>query len=142
MTDRKRRRPKVFNVHSHLTTHDSQLCYGFTLLEVLVALAVLSISLVVLLGLRNRDVDLVKEARYLTVATALARMKIVEMGMEGFPAIGEMDGEFGEGDPEFRWHRVISSTPFDYVREVRVSVRWGQNDRESVELVNYVFQEQ
>ena len=114
---------------------------GFTLLEVLIALAVLSISLVVLLGLRNRDVDLVKETRYLTVATSLARIKIVETGLEGFPEIGEREGGFGEGYPEFRWHRVISSTPFDYVREVRVSVMWGQNDREGVRLVNYVFQE-
>ena len=143
MSHQQRRKPKSFIFfNSRLTTHNSQLTTGFTLLEVLVALAVLSIALVVLLGLRNRDVDLVKETRYVTVATALARMKIVETEMEGFPEIGEMAGEFGEGYPEFRWHRVISSTPFDYVRELRVSVEWGQNDREGVELVNYVFQEQ
>src|SRR3989304_364318 len=140
MIDQKRRKPKIFNVNSQLETRNSQ--PGFTLLEVLVALAVLSLALVVLLGLRNRDVGLVTETRYLTAATALARMKMVETGMEGFPEIGEMAGEFGEGYPEFRWHRVISSTPFDYVREVRTSVMWGKNDRESVELVNYVFQEQ
>jgi hypothetical protein len=68
-------------------------------------------------------------------------MKMVETGLEGFPDLGETGGEFGEGYPDFRWHRVVSSTPFDYVREVQVSVAWGQNDRDSVELVNYVFQE-
>ena len=115
---------------------------GFTLLEVLVALAILSIALVVLLGLRNRDVALVDATRHLTVATALARMKVVEVGLEGFPELGESAGEFGEGYPEFHWQRVVSSTPFDYVREVRVSVAWSQNDRERVELVHYVFQEQ
>ncbi len=114
---------------------------GFTLLEVLVALAILSIALVVLLGLRNQDVNLVDATRHLTVATALARMKMVETDLEGFPGLGEADGEFGEGYSDFHWHRVVSSTPFDYVREVRVSVMWGQNDRERVELVNYVFQE-
>lgn len=115
---------------------------GFTLLEVLVALAILSIALVVLLGLRNRDVALVDATRHLTVATALARMKVVEVGLEGFPELGEAAGEFGEGYPEFHWQRVVSSTPFDYVREVRVSVAWSQNDRERVELVHYAFQEQ
>ena len=114
---------------------------GFTLLEVLVAVAILSVALVVLLGLRNQDVNLVDATRQLTVATALARMKMVETGLEGFPDLGETGGEFGEGYPDFRWHRVVSSTPFDYVREVQVSVAWGQNDRDSVELVNYVFQE-
>jgi general secretion pathway protein I len=114
---------------------------GFTLLEVLVAVAILSIALVVLLGLRNQDVNLVDATRHLTVATALARMKVVETGLEGFPELGEAGGEFGEGYPDFHWRRVVSPTPFDYVREVRVSVTWGQNDREGVELVNYVFQE-
>ena len=116
--------------------------FGFTLLEVLVALAILSIALVVLLGLRNRDVDLVNKTRDLTTATALARMKIVETQVESFPDLGETTGEFGDDYSRFHWYRVVSSTPFDYVREVRVSVKWGQTDRETVELVKYVFQEQ
>jgi general secretion pathway protein I len=115
---------------------------GFTLLEVLVALAILSIALVVLLGLRNRDVDIVNTTRELTTATALARMKIVETQVEGFPDLGETTGEFEDDYSQFHWYRAVSSTPFDYVREVRVSVRWGQADREAVELVRYVFQEQ
>jgi general secretion pathway protein I len=114
---------------------------GFTLLEVLVAVAILSIALVVLLGLRNQDVKWVDETRHLTVATALAKMKMVETGLESFPDLGETNGEFGQGFPDFHWHRAVSSTPFDHVREVHVSVTWGQSDRESVELVNYVFQE-
>jgi len=115
---------------------------GFTLLEVLVALAVLSLALVILLGLRNRDVELVNTTRDLTTATALARMKMEETQMEGFPELGEATGEFGEGYPQFHWQRLVSSTPFDYVREVRVSVKWGQANPDGVELVKYVFQEQ
>ncbi len=115
---------------------------GFTLLEILVALAILSISLVVLLGLRNRDVDLVNATRQMTVATALASQKMVEVRMEGFPDLGESAGEFGEKYPGFRWNRVVTPTPFDYVREVRVTVSWGQDEGEGVEVVNYVFQEQ
>jgi general secretion pathway protein I len=114
---------------------------GFTLLEVLVALAILSLSLVVLLNLRNRDVDLVNTTRHLTLATALAKMKMVEVQTEGFPELGELSGEFGEDYPQFRWHQATSTTPFDYVREVRVSVQWGNADPDGVELVNYVFQE-
>ena len=116
--------------------------FGFTLLEVLVALAILSIALVVLLGLRNRDVYLVNTTRDLTAATALAKMKIVETQVESFPDLGETTGEFGDDYSRFHWYRVVSSTPFDYVRDVRVSVKWGQTDRETVELVKYVFQEQ
>lgn len=141
MSDRQRLRQKALNSESTQNTLQSPPASGFTLLEVLVALAILSLALVVLLGLRNRDVNLVITTRHLTVATALARMKMVETGMEGFPELGEMAGEFGQDYPGFRWHRVISSTPFDYVREARVSVMWGQDDRDGVELVNYVFEE-
>jgi general secretion pathway protein I len=124
-----------------ITDHGSRI-HGFTLLEILVALAVLALTLVVLLGLRNRDVDLVNTTREMTTATALARMKMVEAQMVGFLELGETAGEFGEDYPQFHWQRLVSSTPFDYVREVRVSVKWGQADQEGVELVNYVFQEQ
>jgi len=125
---------------SKLAKQDKIFSSGFILLEVLVALAILAIALVVLLGLRNRDVDLVKTTRNLTIATALARMKIVETEIEGFPELGEMAGEFGEDYPGFRWRRTISPTPFDYVREVYVAVSWGQRDHESMDLVNYIFE--
>ena len=115
---------------------------GFTLLEVVIALAILSLALVVLLGLRNRDIELAATAKEVTVATALARMKMVETEMGGFPELGEQEGDFSQDYPEFRWHRVIAPTPFDEVRETRVLIYWGEREQESVEMVKYVFAEQ
>lgn len=105
---------------------------GFTLLEVMVALAILAVSLVVLLGLRNRDVQLQAYARDLTRATLLARQMAAGIDLAGPPELGYQEGDFGEDEPGFAWQRQV--TPFmsefigDRVHEVRVSVLWGPTD--------------
>jgi general secretion pathway protein I len=105
---------------------------GFTLLEVMIALAILAVSLVVLLGLRNRDVQLEAYARDLTRATLLAREMAATVDKDGTPEMGYVEGDFGQDHPGFSWQRQVS--PFmaeligDRVREVRVSVIWGPTD--------------
>lgn len=118
---------------------------GFTLLEIMVALAVISISLVVLLGLRNRDLVLSATARDMTTATLLARQKITETQLIGFPDLGEKKGDFGEEAPDFRWRQEVIQTPFGSVREMLVEVRWGvseDNEAEKdgqVRVTTYLF---
>ncbi len=118
---------------------------GFTLLEIMVALAVISISLVVLLGLRNRDLVLAATARDMTQATLLARQKITEIQLIGFPDLGEKKGDFGEEAPNFRWRQEVVQTPFDSVRELLLEVSWGINeDKEKekdgqVRFTSYLF---
>lgn len=105
---------------------------GFTLLEVMVALAILAVSLVVLLGLRNRDVQLRAYARDLTRATLLAREMAATVDKDGTPELGYVEGDFGIDHPGYSWQRQV--TPFmaeligDRVREVRVSVIWRPTD--------------
>ncbi|MFB3061088.1 MAG: type II secretion system minor pseudopilin GspI [Candidatus Binatia bacterium] len=116
---------------------------GFTLLEVMVALAVLAIALTVLLGLRNRDFELRTHAHNVTVASLLAQEKLAEAEMGAFPSVGEQDGGFGNRYPNFMWQRSILATPFDSVREVRVRVTWERgSQKEGVNFVGYVFQEE
>jgi general secretion pathway protein I len=126
---------------------------GFTLLEVMIALAILAIALPVLLGLRNWDVDLHLRARDLTTATLLAQEKLLEAELAGFLPLGEVSGDFkslppgiqtnaepGDRAPGYRWKRIVSPTPLDLVREVRVQVIWPRGDiEEMVEVSTYVF---
>ncbi len=127
---------------------------GFTLLEVMIALAILAIALPVLLGLRNRDVDLHLRARDLTAATLLAQEKLLEAELAGFLPLGEVSGDFkglplgfetavetGDRASGYRWKRIVSPTPLDLVREVRVQVLWPRGDSEEmIEVSTYVFQ--
>jgi general secretion pathway protein I len=126
---------------------------GFSLLEVLFAVAILAIALPVLLGLRNRDVAILAEAQQITEATFLAQEKLLEAEMSGPLPFGEVSGNFAgpppgyqttEGKdrgPGYRWKRTVTTTPLELVREVRVQVFWPRGSGEdSVEVTAYVFQ--
>ncbi|HET6369555.1 MAG TPA: prepilin-type N-terminal cleavage/methylation domain-containing protein [Nitrospiria bacterium] len=118
---------------------------GFTLLEVMIALAIIAISFVSLLALRNRDLLLSGYSRDIMEATLLARQKMTEVELAGFPDLGELGGDFGEGS-RFRWNeRVIAPellpTLSNVVREVHVTVSWSDG-KERVELVSYLFNNQ
>jgi len=126
---------------------------GFTLLEVLLAIALLAIALPVLLGLRNFDLDLHTRAEELTAATLLAQEKMIETELSGVYPVGEVVGNFGSvplgtqaGVPAadravgYKWKRTISPTPLESIREVRVQVSWPRGSiEESVEVSTYVF---
>jgi len=126
---------------------------GFTLLEVLLAIAVLAIALPVLLGLRNFDMNLHDRARQMTEATLLAQEKLLEAELAGTYPIGETAGEFLTaplGAPltgqalqrpvGYRWKRIVSPTPFELIREVRIQVSWRRGIRqEALEVSTYVI---
>jgi prepilin-type N-terminal cleavage/methylation domain-containing protein len=82
---------------------------GFTLLEVMAAVAILALTLVVLLSVVSNNMRATAHARMLTTATFLARGKIValEDGLieKGFQDLDETDdGAFAdEGFREFTW---------------------------------------
>lgn len=116
---------------------------GFTLLEVMVSIAIIAIAFVVLLGLKNSDITINEYTRNLTAATLLAQTKISEIELMGFPELGEASGDFGEDHSGFRWREIVSPTPFDFAREVRVRVSWKMGNREEdVEFITYIANEQ
>jgi general secretion pathway protein I len=86
---------------------------GFTLLEVMVAFAILSLTLVVLLGIVTNNVRATNHAKQTTSATFLARAKMVEIEDQilynGFSTDTENEqGTFkDDGFPQFRWETSI-----------------------------------
>lgn len=114
---------------------------GFTLLEVMIALAIVGITFVSLLGLRNRDIVLSNYSREIMEATLLARQKMTEIEMTGFPELGEASGGFDE--TKFQWREQVIAPELlpalsNMVREVRVTVSWS-DEKEKVDLVAYLF---
>ncbi len=80
---------------------------GFTLLEVLVAVAITGMALAVLLGSVNKNLTLTSESRNLTIASTLAQKKMTEIESQGVPEEGaEEEGEF-EDFPDFKWRFVV-----------------------------------
>jgi general secretion pathway protein I len=116
---------------------------GFTLLEVLVAVAVLGLALVSLLGLHVRNIDLIDRDQRVTEATLLARGLMTEVETGPFPDLGATDGDFEldypDRYPELRWEREVLTTPVPNVREVRVRVFRGERESgDDVTLTYYM----
>ncbi len=113
---------------------------GFTLIEVMIALSILSIALVVLLGLRNQGITLAARSRHIIEATLLARQKVTEVSAEGFPELGEKKGDFGVDFPQYTWRQDVVQTPFSVVREIMLEVLWKENNRElRLGVTTYLF---
>lgn len=86
---------------------------GFTLLEVVVAMAMLSLGLMAIFDLNSRAVSLHAYSKKLSVAALLARGKMVDLEQklydDGFQADDdEQSGNFSdEGWPSFKWRARI-----------------------------------
>jgi len=112
---------------------------GFTLLEVMVAVAILSMVLVTLIGLKNQSSRDVLLAEHMTTATLLAKQKMTEALLTRVVLPEEKEGEFeDEAFKGYLWKKTVAVTPLPAVMEVRVAVLWKEGDRdEMVELVSY-----
>jgi general secretion pathway protein I len=111
---------------------------GFTLLEVLVAVAIVAIALLTFMGLHLRSLDATIRAQDLTTAVLLAQAKMATMGE--FPDTGEEKGRFEGPELErFQWSTAVTEHTLDAVeggqsvsvRRLEVTVYWadGQQTR-------------
>ena len=97
---------------------------GFTLLECLVALAILAVALTAsfrALGASTRAVETLREH---TLASWVAYNRLAELRATGtFPAPGVQRGEARQAGQVFIWQETISTTPNSMFRRVDVEVR-------------------
>ena len=106
---------------------------GFTLLEVMVALAIMAGVILTVLGSVNYHLEIIANERDNTTLTLLARNRITELELE--PVKGE--GTFAPSHPELNWKADLEPTQLPGLQKLVVKVRRGSNGRE-VELVRYV----
>ena len=112
---------------------------GFTLLEVMVALAVVAFAFVGLLTLHGRNIQLVDRANHYSRAVLLAREMMAQLQFEDGATIDSSSGTF-ESYPEYRWERIVDETNFESVKRIRVRVYWDDRNPSACELVYYLGQ--
>ena len=115
---------------------------GFTLLEVLVAVAVLATALVSLLSLHGKNIQVVAYDQRLARATLLAQDVLTRaLTADPFPDPAETRGDF-DADPDYHWELAILRGPTrdleEEIREIRVRVYWDPNDPDAVKLATLV----
>jgi general secretion pathway protein I len=116
---------------------------GFTLLEVMVALAIVSVALVSLLTLANRSITTHARLQRLTQATLLAQQKMATTEVDarfGRLVRNRQEGVFPEPYSAYRWRLDFADTPLPSIKAVTVTVVWGEEkNHESVDLTSLLF---
>lgn len=107
---------------------------GFTLLEVLVSLAILSSLIVLAYRIVSGAVAAEERSERWTRASLLGE-RLLRESSSAFPEVQETRGRFEAPDAEFAWKRVVRQALHSDAREVEVTVTWeGRDGEESVTL--------
>jgi general secretion pathway protein I len=112
---------------------------GFTLLEVLVALAILSISLGAVLSAVMNAINVTTSLRERTVALWVAEERATEhLLLKEWPATTTREGTTTFGDQEWRWHELTSATPNPDIRRMEIEVSRPDGKQALVKLTLYL----
>jgi general secretion pathway protein I len=119
---------------------------GFTLLEVMVAIAIIAIALVAALGSQTQGVSLAGEAKFGTTAAFLGQSKMAEMESEDPNDLASDAGDFGEDVPDYRWDVNVSDATVveseegsDYLKQIDLTISWGEDGLYRYRLRLYRF---
>ncbi len=106
---------------------------GFTLLEVLVALAILAGAITTIVVTFNHHLSLVVRNREETTALLLARAKLAE---PDFLTASTTDGTFAPDFPDITWKRLTTPTDYPGLQRFILTVSW-QHGHRTLTLVTY-----
>ena len=105
---------------------------GFTLLEVMIAVALIAIALVTLLGSQSQSVSYANSAKFETMAALLAQSKMSEILIQDAGALSGDSGDFGDDYQGYAWEATVSDvsiagldTISEYLKQIDITVTWG-----------------
>lgn len=87
---------------------------GFSLIELVVAMALLAVALTAVYQLQAKNLDLHAEARFVTLASQMARSRLAGITCRGELVEGSESGFFEEedgGESPFAWEETIEEVP-------------------------------
>jgi len=127
---------------SQYTKKDS----GFTLLEVMIAIAIIAITLVAVFGSQSQSLSLATEAKFSTTAALLAQSKMAEIEAVNPEDLASDSGDFGENFPNYHWNLTVSDVSFigtdeilDYLKRIDLSLFYGEHSQYQYRLRLYRF---
>ena len=102
---------------------------AFTLIEVMVALAIISLSLTAVAAKMGRMIDTSNSMRERTYASWIAQNKITEMRLLNvIPEVSATSGEIDYAGTTWYWRAVVSESGIENLYRVEVIVSYPDND--------------
>ncbi len=129
----------------HPATPGINSAHGFTLLEVMVALAIIAIAFTAMLSSQARNVSLAAESKFQTTAPLLAQDIMTRYTTEQRSGSGPEQGDWGSAFPGYRWQ--LQATPVTMAGaselpglfRVDLEVSWQEQARYTYHHRGYLF---
>ena len=120
--------------------------FGFSLLEVMIATAIIAIALVAALGSQSQSVSLANEAKFTTTVAFLAQKKMAELEAKDVKDLISDGGDFGEDFPGYRWESEVTDVTLEgfeeasaFIKKIALTLYWGKDDTYQYGLTYYRF---
>jgi general secretion pathway protein I len=112
---------------------------GFTLIEVMVALVIVSLSLAAVAASMGQMIDTANTMRDRTFASWIAQNKIAEMRLAGvIPEVGESSGEVDYANTSWAWTAEVSETGVENLLKVDVTVSYAGVDAPVRQVTGFI----
>lgn len=113
---------------------------GFTLLEVLIALAILAIAMAAVARISAQMTDSSHELKRRLLASWVAENRMAERAVQPvWPEVGIITGEADQAGLLLRWEENVSGTPNVAIRRIEIKVFDRSNEAHALaQLVGYL----
>jgi len=113
---------------------------GFTLVEVLVALAVLTIALAAVMRALSQSIDTSADLRDRTLAMWVAQNRLTtHLIQRDFPALDTTEGDAEMAGREWRWREQVMAAPGEPdMRQIHIEVRAASGPQPLARLVGFL----
>jgi general secretion pathway protein I len=123
-----------------LNNRSTLLTAGFTLVEVLVALAVLTIALAAVMRAMSQSIDTSASLRDRTIAMWVAQNRLTTHQVtRDFPALDTTEGDAEMAGRAWRWREEVKPAPDEPdMRQVHIEVRAASGEQPLARLVGFL----
>ncbi|TFG93098.1 MAG: type II secretion system protein GspI [Syntrophobacterales bacterium] len=95
---------------------------GFTLLEVMLAMAILAISLTAVFQSQSQSISMAGRSRFETTAPLLAQSEMAQIEAKSPGDIHAGEGDFGDTFPDYTWSLDIAETEIENLKKITLTV--------------------
>jgi general secretion pathway protein I len=95
---------------------------GFTLLEVMMAMAILAVSLLAVFWSQSQSISMAQQSRTVTTMSLLAQSRMADLEVQEVLSTGTQTGDFGNDYVDYTWRTVVAPSDVQSLGRVEVIV--------------------